>query len=95
VSVLTLGDLACVSPADCLRELFRPVHPPGTLENNLAPENFKGVIDPKEAETVRCNFGVSHTERRYTAQVWSLAVLMDPGAIGVRDGTTTTSESPK
>jgi hypothetical protein len=65
------------------------------LENNLAPENFKGVIDPKEAETVRSNIEVSHTEHRYTPPVWSLAVLMDSGAIGVRDGTTTTSESPK
>ncbi|RSH90017.1 Cytochrome b2, mitochondrial precursor [Saitozyma podzolica] len=37
-------------------ELFRPVHPPGTLENNLAPENFKGVIDPKEAEAARLAF---------------------------------------
>jgi hypothetical protein len=46
------------SPADRLRELFRPVHPPGTLENNLAPENFKGVIDPKEAEAVGSNVEV-------------------------------------
>ena len=37
---------------DILRELFRPVHPPNTLENNLAPEDFKGVINPKEAEKV-------------------------------------------
>ncbi|GFZ48900.1 hypothetical protein JCM24511_06649 [Saitozyma sp. JCM 24511] len=42
-------------------ELFRPVHPPGTLENNLAPENFKGVIDPKEAEAARLAF---ETEQR-------------------------------
>lgn len=56
-----------VSPADRLRELFRPVHPPGTLENNLAPENFKGVIDPKEAEAVRSNVEVSPAERRCTS----------------------------
>lgn len=30
-------------------ELFKPIHPPGTLENNLAPEDFKGLVDPKEA----------------------------------------------
>ncbi|ORY26687.1 FMN-dependent dehydrogenase-domain-containing protein [Naematelia encephala] len=30
-------------------ELFRPIHPPGTLETHLAPENFKGNIDPKQA----------------------------------------------
>jgi hypothetical protein len=85
------------SPADRLRELFRPVHPPGTLENNLAPENFKGVIDPKEAEAVGSNVEVFHTEHRYTAPVWSLAepVLMGLGETGVRDGTAATPESTK
>jgi hypothetical protein len=51
-----------------LRELFRPIHPPGTLENNLAPEHFKGVIDPAEAEQVRlrppllCGGGLTPTD---------------------------------
>jgi hypothetical protein len=35
------------------RELFRPIHPPNTLENNLGPEQYKGVIDPVEAAKVR------------------------------------------
>jgi hypothetical protein len=34
------------------RELFRPIHPPNTLENNLGPEQYKGVIDPVEAAKV-------------------------------------------
>jgi L-lactate dehydrogenase (cytochrome) len=29
------------------RALFNPLHPPGTLESNLAPESFKGRVDPK------------------------------------------------
>jgi L-lactate dehydrogenase (cytochrome) len=29
------------------RSLFTPLHPPGTVENNLAPESFKGYVDPK------------------------------------------------
>ena len=29
------------------RELFNPLHPPGTLENNLPPESFKGYVDPE------------------------------------------------
>lgn len=33
-------------------ELFRPIHPPDTLEKNLGPENYKGVIDPIEAAKV-------------------------------------------
>nr|XP_019007451.1 uncharacterized protein I206_07709 [Kwoniella pini CBS 10737]OCF46232.1 hypothetical protein I206_07709 [Kwoniella pini CBS 10737] len=33
-------------------ELFKPVHPPNTLENNLAPECFKGLVNPKEVEEV-------------------------------------------
>ena len=33
-------------------ELFRPIHPPNTLENNLAPEQYVGRIDPKNAEEV-------------------------------------------
>lgn len=27
-------------------EVYKPIHPPGTLENNLAPEAFIGPIDP-------------------------------------------------
>ncbi|WWC62286.1 uncharacterized protein I303_104882 [Kwoniella dejecticola CBS 10117] len=27
-----------------------PVHPPNTLENNLSPECFKGLVNPKEVE---------------------------------------------
>jgi len=34
------------------RELFRPIHPPNTLEKNLGPEQYKGVIDPVEAAKV-------------------------------------------
>ena len=41
---------------DYSRELFRPIHPPNTLETNLAPEDFKGVIDPKEAAKVSSCF---------------------------------------
>ncbi|WWD22204.1 hypothetical protein CI109_106695 [Kwoniella shandongensis] len=37
-------------------ELFRPVHPPNTLETHLGPENYKGVIDPVEAEKSRAAF---------------------------------------
>jgi L-lactate dehydrogenase (cytochrome) len=36
-----------------MRELFRPIHPPDTLEKNLGPEQYKGVIDPVEAAKVR------------------------------------------
>lgn len=36
-----------------IRELFRPIHPPDTLEKNLGPEQYKGVIDPVEAAKVR------------------------------------------
>lgn len=35
-----------------MRELFRPIHPPDTLEKNLGPEQYKGVIDPVEAAKV-------------------------------------------
>ncbi|WWC88941.1 uncharacterized protein L201_003856 [Kwoniella dendrophila CBS 6074] len=28
-------------------ELFKPVHPPKTLENNLSPECYKGMVDPR------------------------------------------------
>lgn len=31
------------------RSIFNPLHPPGTIENNLAPEAFKGKVDPKTA----------------------------------------------
>jgi hypothetical protein len=34
------------------RELFRPIHPPDTLEKNLGPEQYKGVINPVEAAKV-------------------------------------------
>ena len=34
------------------RELFRPIHPPDTLEKNLTPENLIGVINPEEASKV-------------------------------------------
>jgi hypothetical protein len=27
--------------------LFNPLHPPGTLENNLSPESYKGRVDPE------------------------------------------------
>nr|XP_019044438.1 hypothetical protein I302_06349 [Kwoniella bestiolae CBS 10118]OCF23368.1 hypothetical protein I302_06349 [Kwoniella bestiolae CBS 10118] len=29
-------------------EIFKPVHPPKTLENNLPPESFKGYVNPEE-----------------------------------------------
>jgi hypothetical protein len=29
------------------RSLFNPLHPPGTIENNLAPESLKGFVDPQ------------------------------------------------
>lgn len=34
------------------RNLFKPVHPPDTLEKNLTPENLIGTIDPEEAKEV-------------------------------------------
>jgi L-lactate dehydrogenase (cytochrome) len=33
-------------------ELFKPIHPPNTLEKNLPPESFKGLVDPEEAAKV-------------------------------------------
>jgi hypothetical protein len=33
-------------------ELFKPIHPPNTLENNLPSDSFKGLVDPKEAAKV-------------------------------------------
>ena len=27
--------------------LFNPLHPPGTLENNLSPDSYKGRVDPE------------------------------------------------
>ncbi|OCF60834.1 hypothetical protein L486_00474 [Kwoniella mangroviensis CBS 10435] len=30
-------------------EIFKPIHPPKTLENNLPPESFKGLVDPTAA----------------------------------------------
>lgn len=35
-----------------IRELFKPIHPPNTLENNLPSDSFKGLVDPKEAAKV-------------------------------------------
>lgn len=32
-----------------LRSIFNPVHPPGTIENNLSPSNLKGRVDPQIA----------------------------------------------
>jgi hypothetical protein len=34
------------------RELFKPMHPANTLENNLPPESFKGFVNPEEAAKV-------------------------------------------
>ena len=34
------------SHADC-STLFNPLHPPGTLENNLSPDSYKGRVDPE------------------------------------------------
>lgn len=28
------------------RSIFNPLHPPGTIENNLDPEAFRGYVDP-------------------------------------------------
>lgn len=27
--------------------MFNPLHPPGTIENNLSPESLKGFVDPE------------------------------------------------
>jgi hypothetical protein len=35
------------------RALFNPLHPPGTIENNLPPDCFKGYVDP--AVTAKAN----------------------------------------
>lgn len=29
------------------RNLFNSLHPPGTIENNLPKESFKGLVDPE------------------------------------------------
>ncbi|KAJ9090661.1 hypothetical protein QFC19_009523 [Naganishia cerealis] len=34
-------------------ELYKPIHPPNTLENNLSPEQFVGTIDPELAQETR------------------------------------------
>lgn len=31
------------------RSIFNPIHPPGTIENNLPPESLKGRVDPRLA----------------------------------------------
>lgn len=38
--------------AKMYRDLFKPIHPPNTLENNLPPESFKGLVDPVDAAKV-------------------------------------------
>ncbi|KAJ9099932.1 hypothetical protein QFC21_003937 [Naganishia friedmannii] len=41
-------------------ELYKPIHPPKTLENNLSPEQFVGTIDPELAQ---------ETKQRYEADM--------------------------
>ncbi len=38
-------------------ELFKPLHPPDALANNLGPENYKGRIDPAETAKVSPWYG--------------------------------------
>ena len=46
------------------RSLFNPLHPPGTIENNLPAECFKGYVDP--AITAKAN-AVRDAEKRRIA----------------------------
>lgn len=32
-----------------LRAIFNPIHPPGTIENNLPADSYRGKVDPKVA----------------------------------------------
>ena len=48
-SPIMSGDLA---QELTVSELFKPIHPPNTLENNLPSDSFKGLVDPKEAAKV-------------------------------------------
>ncbi|KAJ9116039.1 hypothetical protein QFC20_000709 [Naganishia adeliensis] len=48
-------------------ELYKPIHPPNTLENNLAPEQYIGRIDPKLAEETRKRYEVE-VQRVQTAR---------------------------
>lgn len=38
--------ICSVYETDFTRALFNPLHPPGTIENNLPPDCFKGYVDP-------------------------------------------------
>lgn len=54
-----ISNAACLAHRDC-RELYKPIHPPNTLENNLSPEQYIGRIDPKLADEVGLGlFGIS------------------------------------
>lgn len=44
--------------------LYNPLHPPGTIENNLPEESFKGYVDP--AISARAN-AVQETEKARVA----------------------------
>lgn len=46
--------------ADLLSELFKSIHPPKTLERNLPPESFKGLVDPSAAAAVSDSSGFVH-----------------------------------
>ncbi|ORX35178.1 L-mandelate dehydrogenase [Kockovaella imperatae] len=48
-------------------ELFRPIHPPKTLETNLVEDQFMGFIDPKEAAKSRENLA-KEVDRIQTAR---------------------------